>query len=158
MPATSSRAPLERLFAVARDPRTIFVYWRLSPFRLETHDTWRLCYRDDTGQGGLIAVEPHARNWYLPVLPGRSYYLEFGYLDPEGKFQSVLHAAPIAMPATPELAPAGDWPGLDDEFLQRQAAAAFPGASRPATLTREPVEPIWLPPPPAHPAKGPSDP
>ncbi len=143
---------------MARDPHTLFVYWRLSAFRLETHDAWRLCYRDDTGQGGLIAVDPHARNWYLPVRAGHSYYLEFGYVDPEGKFQTVLHAAPVAAPAAPELAPAGDWPGLDDEFLQRQAEAALGGSSRTAAPTREAAPPIWLPPPPAQPANGPLTP
>jgi len=96
-------APL--LFAIARDPRTVFAYWIIdwssifentAPVDRQVH---LRVYRNDGAEETSEAVEPMAGNCYLTVSePREKYRLEIGYYRPEGVWNSVTKSDPITMP------------------------------------------------------------
>lgn len=94
------------LFAIARDPHTIFVYWDIN---------WAVVFRSDPppdrkvhlrvfaegdSQESSTAVEPLAANCYLNVsrAPG-SYRIEIGYDRPDGVWSSVAVSGRVMTPA-----------------------------------------------------------
>ena len=92
------------LFAIARDPQTIFTYWRIDwptifaegmPVDRQVH------LRVYTGDGALetsAAVEPMAGNSYLAVSQPRGVYrVEIGYYQPEDVWNSVAVSDEITM-------------------------------------------------------------
>jgi hypothetical protein len=100
---SATGAPL--LFAIARDPRTIFTYWNVdwpsvfasaSPIDRQVH----LRVHRGGSQELSVAVEPMAGNHYLKVSePRGNYRVEIGYFHPEAVWHSVATSDPIAMPS-----------------------------------------------------------
>jgi len=96
-------APL--LFAIARDPRTVFAYWIIdwssifentAPVDRQVH---LRVYRNDGSEETSEAVEPMAGNCYLTVSePREKYRLEIGFYQPEGVWNSVTKSDPLTMP------------------------------------------------------------
>lgn len=96
-------APL--LFAVARDPRTIFTYWNIdwasifettAPVDRQIH---LRVYRDDGTEETSAAAEPMSGNCYLPVSrPRGTYRVEIGYYQPENQWHSVVRSEEVTMP------------------------------------------------------------
>jgi hypothetical protein len=96
-------APL--LFAIARDPHTVFAYWIIdwssifentAPVDRQVH---LRVYRDDGSEETSEAVEPMVGNCYLAVSePREKYRLEIGYYQPEAVWNSVAKSDPVTMP------------------------------------------------------------
>jgi Domain of unknown function (DUF4912) len=97
-------APL--LFAIARDPRTLFVYWNIdwssifettAPVDRQVHLRVR---RSDGSEETPVAVEPMVGNSYLTVSePRERYRVEIGYYHPAGVWTSVATSEEVKMPA-----------------------------------------------------------
>lgn len=96
-------APL--LFAIARDPRTLFVYWNIdwaaifestAPVDRQVH---LRVYRADGTEEMTEAVEPLAGNCYLSVSePRETYRVEIGYYQPENVWNPVAISERAIMP------------------------------------------------------------
>jgi hypothetical protein len=92
-------------FAVARDPRTIFVSWNIDwpaifadgvPMDRQVHVR---AYKADGTQERSAAVEPIAGSCYLPVSqPGEKYRVEIGYYLPQDVWNPVAISDDVAMP------------------------------------------------------------
>ncbi len=93
------------LFAIARDPRTIFAYWNIdwpsifgsaSPVDRQVH---LRVYKSDGGQETSAAAEPMAGSCCLAVSESRSVYrVEIGYYQPEDVWNSVAISDAVTMP------------------------------------------------------------
>jgi hypothetical protein len=96
-------APL--LFAIARDPRTLFVYWNIdwstifentAPVDRQVHLRIR---RGDGTEEAPVAAEPMAGNSYLSVSePNETYRVEIGYYNPATVWNSVATSDNVQMP------------------------------------------------------------
>ncbi|PYL17989.1 MAG: hypothetical protein DME30_04870 [Verrucomicrobia bacterium] len=96
-------APL--LFAIARDPRTLFAYWNVdwssifentAPVDRQVH---LRVYRSDGSEETVAAVEPMVGNSYLTVSePRESYRVEIGYYHPAAVWNSVATSDDVKMP------------------------------------------------------------
>jgi len=96
-------APL--LFAIARDPRTLFAYWNIdwssifentAPVDRQVH---LRVYRSDGSEETVAAVEPMVGNSYLTVSePRESYRVEIGYYHPAAVWNSVATSDDVKMP------------------------------------------------------------
>ena len=93
------------LFAIARDPRTIFTYWSIDWPRLfaQTIPVDRQVhlrvYRGDGALEMSAAVEPMAGNSFLTVSPQRGVYrVEIGYYQPGDVWNSVAVSNEVTMP------------------------------------------------------------
>src|SRR5207302_9806666 len=82
-------APL--LFAIARDPHTLFAYWIIDWFSVFENtapvdrQVHLRVYRNDGSEETSEAVEPMAGNCYLTVSePRENYRVEIGYYQPKG--------------------------------------------------------------------------
>ncbi len=94
------------LFAIARDPRTIFAYWEIdwpsifqksSPLDRQVH---LRVIREGGGDEASAAAEPMAGNSYLTVSPTHGpYRVEIGYFQPEAVWNSVASCEPVSMPS-----------------------------------------------------------
>ena len=95
------------LFAIARDPVTIFVCWGVywpavfadnAPVDKQVH------LRVHTAEGveeKRLAVEPMAGNCYIEVChPNTLYHLEIGYYEPADVWNSVATSNEVTMPAS----------------------------------------------------------
>jgi hypothetical protein len=97
-------APL--LLAIARNPRTLFVYWNVdwsaifentAPVDRQVH---LRVHRVNRGEEKTEPVEPMAGNCYLTVSePRETYRVEIGYYQPENVWNSVATSEPVTMPA-----------------------------------------------------------
>ncbi len=97
-------APL--LFAIARDPKTLFVYWNIdwsvifentAPVDRQVH---LRVHRPDGSEETSEAVEPLAGNCYLTVSePRADYRVEIGYYQPENVWNSVTTSEQVTTPA-----------------------------------------------------------
>src|SRR4029077_12416103 len=84
-----------RLFAIARDPRTLFIYWNVdwsaifestAPVDRQVH---LRVSSPDGGEELTQAVEPMVGNCYLTVTePRGTYRVEIGYFQPEAVWHS----------------------------------------------------------------------
>jgi len=93
------------LFAIARDPRTIFTYWNIdwpsifrsaSPVDRQVH---LRVYKNDGAQETSAAAEPMASDYYLTVSQPRGVYrVEIGYYQPEDVWNSVAMSDAVTMP------------------------------------------------------------
>lgn len=93
------------LFAIGRDPQTIFTYWDIdwasvfannAPADRQVH---LRVHRDDGGEETGAAVEPMAGNYYLPVFqPSGAYRVEIGYYQPQDVWNSVATTDNVTMP------------------------------------------------------------
>ncbi|HEX4639113.1 MAG TPA: DUF4912 domain-containing protein [Chthoniobacterales bacterium] len=93
------------LFAIARDPQTLFVYWNIdwpavfektAPVDRQVH--LRL-HRSDGTEEATVAVEPMAGNFYLKITePQERYEVEIGYYHPESVWNSVATSDEIKLP------------------------------------------------------------
>jgi hypothetical protein len=93
------------LFAIARDPRTIFTYWYIdwastfentAPVDRQVH---LRVYRNDGAEEASSAAEPLAGHHYLSVSqPRGAYRVEIGYYAPEGVWNSVATSDEVIMP------------------------------------------------------------
>jgi len=96
-------APL--LFAIARDPRTLFAYWNVdwstifentAPVDRQVHLRVR---RSDGSEEPPVAVEPMVGNSYLTVSePRESYRVDLGYYHPAAVWNSVATSDEVKMP------------------------------------------------------------
>jgi uncharacterized protein DUF4912 len=93
------------LVAVARDPRTIFLYWRIDWPALfaDTVPTDRQVhlrvYRVDSDEPQSLAIEPLASNCYVTVPPRSGpYHVEMGYYQPADVWHSITTSNEVAMP------------------------------------------------------------
>jgi len=95
------------LFAIARDPVTIFVCWDVywpavfadnAPVDKQVH------LRVHTAEGveeNRLAVEPMAGNCYIDIsCPNTLYHLEIGYYQPADVWNSVATSNEVTMPAS----------------------------------------------------------
>jgi uncharacterized protein DUF4912 len=92
------------LFAIARDPQTIFTYWRIDwptifaeamPVDRQVH---LRVYTIDGAQETSVAVEPMAGDSSLPVSQSRgAYRVEIGYYQPEDVWNSVAVSDEVTM-------------------------------------------------------------
>jgi hypothetical protein len=93
------------LFAIARDPRTIFSYWSIDwpaifaktvPVDRQAH---LRVYRADGLEEESVAVEPMAGNCSIAVSrPGGSYHVEVGYYQPADVWNSIATSNEVTMP------------------------------------------------------------
>jgi len=93
------------LFAIARDPNTIFTYWSVDwatifaktmPVDRQVH---LRVYRADGVEEKSAAVEPMAGNCYIAVSrPSDSYHVEIGYYQPADVWHLVAVSDEVAMP------------------------------------------------------------
>lgn len=105
-------APL--LFAIARDPKTLFVYWNIdwsvvfentAPVDRQVH---LRVHRPDGSEETSEAVEPLVGNCYLTVSePREDYRVEIGYFQPENVWNSVTTSEQVTTPAE-RVASSGD--------------------------------------------------
>jgi hypothetical protein len=96
-------APL--LFAIARDPRTIFTYWSIDwpaifaktvPVDRQVH---LRVYRADGIEEESVAVEPMAGNCSIAISQTRgSYHIEIGYYQPADVWNSIATSDEVTMP------------------------------------------------------------
>ena len=94
------------LFAIARDPRTIFACWSVdwasvfdntAPADRKVH---LRVYCESGDEATATATEPMAGNCYITVPQQRATYrVEIGYYEPENVWNSVATSKPVAMPA-----------------------------------------------------------
>ncbi|MEP7013984.1 MAG: DUF4912 domain-containing protein [Verrucomicrobiota bacterium] len=92
------------LFAIARDPSTIFAYWEIdwpsifennAPADRQVH----LRVVGDGDEETTTAVEPMAGSHYLQVAqPGGTYNVEIGYYQPQDVWNSVATSDKVTMP------------------------------------------------------------
>ena len=93
------------LFAIARDPHTLFVYWDIDwattfggtpPVDRKVH--LRVLWHEGIEES-TAAVEPLAGSQLLPALHARSSYrVEIGYYSPENVWNSVAISAAVITP------------------------------------------------------------
>jgi Domain of unknown function (DUF4912) len=96
-------APL--LFAIARDPRTIFTYWSIDwpavfaktvPVDRQAH---LRVYGADGDEEESVAVEPMSGNCSIAVSrTGGSYHVEIGYYQPADVWHSIATSGKVTMP------------------------------------------------------------
>ena len=93
------------IFAIARDPRTLFVYWDLdwptifATARPHDHKVFLRVYESSGTQEGEIEVEPLAGSCCVPVLqPRATYRVEIGYFHPESIWNSVGTSVDVTTP------------------------------------------------------------
>ena len=94
------------LFAIARDPNTIFTYWSVDwatifaktmPVDRQVH---LRVYRADGVEEKSAAVEPMAGNCYIAVSrPSDSYHVEIGYYQPADVWHLVAVSDEVTMPS-----------------------------------------------------------
>ena len=94
------------LFAIARDPRTIFAYWYVdwtSVFQdgpPADRQVYLRVQRNNGEEEMMVAVEPMAGQTYLTVSEPRAVYgVEIGYFAPASGWKSVARSGDVAMPA-----------------------------------------------------------
>jgi hypothetical protein len=93
------------LFAIARDPRTIFTYWSIDwpavfaktvPVDRQAH---LRVYRADGVEEEGVAVEPMSGNCSIAVSrPDRAYHVEIGYYQPADVWNSIATSKEVTMP------------------------------------------------------------
>jgi hypothetical protein len=93
------------LVAVARDPRTIFLYWSIDwpalfadtvPADRQVH---LRVYQVDSGEQQSLAIEPMASNCYVTVPPRSGpYHVEIGYFQPADVWHTITTSNEVAMP------------------------------------------------------------
>lgn len=106
-----------RAFALARDPHTLFVYWRLAPSGVPGSDTphqpnrfamsdWilRLESRDPLTVQDFAVVIGSGRH-YAQARPGTTYRIRLGIRDAVGDFHPVLEAGTATTPPATWRAP-----------------------------------------------------
>ena len=101
------------LFAIARDPCTIFTCWSVDwltvfaktvPVDRQVH--LRVCRADEVEEKN-VAVEPMAGYCYIAVpRPSGSYHVEIGYYQPADVWHSVALSDEVRMPPDQVAAPA----------------------------------------------------
>jgi len=101
----------DRIAAIVRDPRTVFLYWELNGPRaaeavsdLGADCRWYVRVLNLTeGSSTSIPVDPAARNHYLEVTPGSTYGFELAASDAE-RWRSVCRTDRVEVPpAEPEV-------------------------------------------------------
>ncbi|HET9417821.1 MAG TPA: DUF4912 domain-containing protein [Chthoniobacterales bacterium] len=93
------------LFAIGRDPRTIFAYWSIdwasifdttAPVDRQVH---LRVYRDDGAEETAAAAEPMAGNCYITVSQPRARYrVELGYYQPKNSWHGIATSEEVTMP------------------------------------------------------------
>jgi hypothetical protein len=93
------------LFAIPRDPQTIFAYWNVDWSDIfsrgepvDRHVYLRIRKSDGTDESEAV-VEPMLGSYYAGVAqPGGIYQTELGYYDASGGWSAVANSEPVAMP------------------------------------------------------------
>lgn len=97
--------------AIARDPRTIFVYWDAGCFggdkltgkpgaNVRAIIAWKLRVRDrSTGEDNLVGIDPATGKHYLHNLaPGHCYEISLCQQDTMRDLHTIARAAPLTLP------------------------------------------------------------
>lgn len=93
------------VFAMARDPETLFVYWDINwpqVFAAAAPANRKVYLRlqDDKGaEVNLIAVEPMSKNCEVNVEPESSYHVDIGYFDQTQTWRSAGASEIVQTPA-----------------------------------------------------------
>jgi hypothetical protein len=94
------------LFAIARDPRTIFAYWNVDWLSIfaKTEPVDRQihlrAHRTDGVEEKSVAAEPMSGHCYIAVSrPDGSYRLELGYYQPADVWHSVATSDEVILPS-----------------------------------------------------------
>src|SRR4051812_32207678 len=84
------------LFLVARDPRWLFAYWDFDASRYPAgsmrygYPQFFLRIQRGAETEGTVEINPHARNWYVPVhSPDTDYTAEIGYFNQDGSWMAI---------------------------------------------------------------------
>jgi len=93
------------LFAIPRDPRTIFTYWSIDwpavfakTFPVDRQAHLRV-YRADGVEEESVAVEPMSGNCSIAVSrPDGAYHVEIGYYQPADVWNSIATSKEVTMP------------------------------------------------------------
>lgn len=96
-------APL--LFAIARDPRTLFIYWNIDwpatfgPDEPKDRQVFMRVIEGDGVEESESLVEPMLGSFYAPVAkPRAEYHVEIGYYPRSGGWRSVALSDSVTMP------------------------------------------------------------
>ena len=102
-PAHGPGAPL--VFAIPRDPQTIFIYWSLDWDRVFAggqpvdRQVFLRIRKEDGGDESEVVVEPLLGHHYATVAsPGSRYQVELGYYDGQSGWSSVGSSDVVEMP------------------------------------------------------------
>jgi hypothetical protein len=91
---------------MVQEPDTVFAYWDLSPGHIQAisgHEELFLCLYKESQLDQKVGLPPFTNNWYFrQVEPGRAYYCELGFQNPEGTFIFLLRSNQVN---TPRLVP-----------------------------------------------------
>lgn len=94
------------VFAIARDPKSLFVYWDIdwsNAFRTATPRDRKATLRISDANGSeidRIAIEPLAGSVDVPVTkPASSLQVEIGYFDPQQDWHSLGKSDPVIPPS-----------------------------------------------------------
>lgn len=94
------------LFVIARDPRTLFVYWNIDwpstfgPEEPKDRQVFLRVIEEDGLEESESLIEPMLGSFYAPVSkPAASYWVEIGYYPRSGGWKSVATSVPVTMPA-----------------------------------------------------------
>jgi len=76
----------DEIGALARDPHTVFLHWRLAADGADRRGARWLLRARDVGDGTVreVDVDPRAGSYYMSVEPGRTYEFELGVQGREG--------------------------------------------------------------------------
>jgi len=76
----------DEIGALARDPHTVFLHWRVAADAPDRMDVRWLLRARDVGDGTVreVDVDPRAGNYYMSVEPGRTYEFELAVQGREG--------------------------------------------------------------------------
>ncbi len=96
----------DRIIALAKDPRCIFVYWDLKGFKsqealkfhkgakswsLRVHHSGEDVYHD-------VPINVDTRNWYLWVADNKGYIIDLGFSTQDGEFLTLASSNPVQTP------------------------------------------------------------
>ena len=94
------------LFAIPRDPQTLFIYWSVDWSNLFSkgdpidRQVYLRIHRKDGTTEAQLPVEPMLGSYYAPVSEPRSdYRVELGYYDAAGSWNSIAKSETATMPA-----------------------------------------------------------
>ncbi|MCD6415607.1 MAG: DUF4912 domain-containing protein [Planctomycetes bacterium] len=110
----SEKSEKDRLGALVRGPQSVYVYWKLEGRRsrqiteeLGPDCEWFLRVLDLTeGASQAMPIDPKARNYYVEVIPGRTYGFELA-ARAAGKWRPACRTGRLCVPAggAPQEAP-----------------------------------------------------
>lgn len=93
------------LFLIARDPHWLFSYWDIDweaypANRMQGGKVILRVYNSDGAEVYCADINEDARNWYVPVPPGKAnFYAEIGFVNQEGAWEVIVRSEDAAIPS-----------------------------------------------------------